>query len=131
MSQENVDLALRVYEAVNRRDLDAVLALVDEEVTLLAIAAYVDGGYHGHDGVRQWWENMFEAFPDYTIDVGEVRDLGNATLAALRILGHGSGSGAPFEQLLFQIVDWRRAKAIRLESFRSEAEALDALGLSE
>lgn len=131
MSQGNVELAQRVYEAVNRRDLEALLALVDDEVTLLAIAAYVDGGYHGHGGVRQWWENMFEAFPDYTIDIGEVRDFGNATLAALRILGHGSESGAPFEQRLFQIIEWRFAKAVRVESFRSEAEALEAAGLSE
>ena len=60
MSQENVELVQRLYDAVNRRDLDALLALIDEEVTLLAIAAYVDGGYHGHDGVRLWWENMFD-----------------------------------------------------------------------
>jgi len=31
MSQENVELASRAYEAFNRRDLDALLALVDPE----------------------------------------------------------------------------------------------------
>ena len=72
-----------------------------------------------------------DAFPDYSIDVGEIRDFGNTTLAALRILGHGSGSGAPFEQPLTQLIQWRTGKALRVESFRSEAEALEAVGLSE
>jgi ketosteroid isomerase-like protein len=32
MSEENVDLARRAYEAFNRRDLEAFLALLDDEV---------------------------------------------------------------------------------------------------
>jgi hypothetical protein len=32
MSQENVELHYRVIDAVNRRDLDAVLALADDDV---------------------------------------------------------------------------------------------------
>jgi hypothetical protein len=70
-------------------------------------------------------------FPDYTIEVGEVRDLGAMTLAAIRLHGHGSGSDAPIDQPLSQLIDWRRGKAVRVESFRSEAEALEAVGLPE
>ena len=32
MSQENVELTYQAYDAFNRRDLDAVLALMDADV---------------------------------------------------------------------------------------------------
>src|SRR5947209_9248108 len=131
MSQENVELAYRVYEAVNRRDLDALLDLMDGEVEFMSILVAVEGGYRGHTGVRRWWESIFEFVPDYAVEVDGVRDLGAATLATLRPHGHGSTSGAPVEQSLSQVIHWHNAKAVRLESFRSEAEALEAVGLQE
>ena len=41
----------------------------------------MEGRYHGHDGIRRWWENLLDTFPDFTIEVIEVRDLGNLTIA--------------------------------------------------
>lgn len=131
MSQENVELAHRFYDCVNRRDLDALLAITDEQAELISILVAVDGAYHGHAGFRRWWEDVFDNFPDYTIEVGEVRDLGHVTLAEIRLHGHGSGSGAPIDQAVSQVIEWRHAKAVRVESFRTKAEALEAVGLSE
>ena len=131
MSRENVELACRFYDAVNRRNLDAWLAVTDEDAELVSILVSVEGGYHGHAGFRRWWENVFNAFPDYTIEVEEVRDLGDLTLAAICLHGHGLGSGAPIDQGLSQVIEWRDRKAVRVESFRSETEALEAVGLSE
>jgi ketosteroid isomerase-like protein len=131
MSQENVELAHRFYDAVNTRDLDAWLAVTDDDAELSSILVPVEGGYHGHDGFRRWWENVFDTFPDYTIEVGEVRDLGTVTMAAIRLRGHGSASDAPIDQPLSQIIQWRDGRAVRVESFRTEAEALESVGLSE
>ena len=131
MSRENVELAHRFYDCVNRRDLGAWLAVTDEHAELVSILVSVEGGYHGHPGFRRWWEHVFDNFPDYKIDVGEVRDLGDLTLAAIRLRGHGAGSSVPINQSLSQIIEWRQAKAVRVESFRNEAEALKAVDLSE
>ena len=131
MSRENVQQARRLYDAVNRRDLDAFIAVVDPEGELVSILVTVDGGFHGHAGFRRWWENVFEAFPDYTIEVGDIRDHGDWTVAAIRLRGHGAGSNAPIDQSLSQVMKWRRGKAVRVESFRSAAEALEAVGLRE
>ena len=127
----NVELAHRFYDSVNRRDLDALLSVSHEDAELVSILVSVEGGYHGHEGFRRWWEHSLGAFPDYTIDVGEVRDLGDATVAAIRLHGHGSGSGAPIDQDLWQVIEWRDGKAARVESFRSEADALDSVGQRE
>ena len=81
MSQVNVELARRAYGAVNRRDLGGLLELMDADVEVHSRIVAMEGGLLGHDGVRRWWENWFGAFPDYDIEVGDVRDLGEVTLA--------------------------------------------------
>jgi hypothetical protein len=107
------------------------VAIAGQDAELVSIIVSVEGGYHGPEGFRRWWDNVFATFPDYTIEVEEVRDLGDVTLAAIRLRGHGSGSGVPIDQSLSQAIEWRRGKAIWVESFRSEAEALEAVGLRE
>ena len=64
MSQENVELAQQAFDAFNRRDLGAFLALMDADVEALSRLVAMEGGYHGHDGIRLWWQNLFDALPD-------------------------------------------------------------------
>ena len=47
MAQENVKLHYQVYEAVNRRDLAALLALLDADVEYVSGLVAIEGGYHG------------------------------------------------------------------------------------
>jgi ketosteroid isomerase-like protein len=131
MPQENVELALQAFDAINRRHLDALLALIDDDVEIVTRIAAMEGGVHGHDGMRRWWENMFTAFPDYYFEVVDVRDLGDVTLASLRALGHGAGSDVPFEDRLWHASQWRRGQCVWWRAFETEAEALEAAGLRE
>ena len=131
MSQENVELVYRAVDALNRRDLDAFLALMDDDVEAAPQLAAVEGGYHGLDGVRRWWENLHDGFPDFTIEVVEVRDLGDLTVTAAHARGHGAGSDTPFEQTLWISAEARHEKVVRWSTHRTEAEALEAVGLSE
>jgi ketosteroid isomerase-like protein len=133
MSQENVELLRRSVIAFNRRDLDAYLALMDDDVEGIPRAVAMEGGdyYHGHDGVRRWWKDLFDVFPDFTVEAVEVRDLGDSTLAALRGLGRGAGSEAPFEDTFWGTHRWRRGKCVWWRFFQTRSEALEAVGLSE
>ena len=131
MSQENVELAYRGIEAFNRRDLDAFLTLMDADVKGAPPLASMEGNYHGHAGIRRWWTSLFEGLPDFTIDVVEVRDPSDLTIAVLRNHARGAASGAPIEQRLWLVVEWRNRRGIWWQTFRSEAEALKAVGLEE
>jgi ketosteroid isomerase-like protein len=131
MSEENVGCAHRAYEAFNRRDLDALLALMDPEVNLTTRFVERIDSYHGHDGVRAWWEDLLRVFPDFTVEIVEVRDVGELTVNAVRVRGHGLGSETPFEESVWQVGGWRAGKAISWHSYGSEAEALEAAGLEE
>jgi ketosteroid isomerase-like protein len=133
MSQENVDLAYRAYDAFNRRDLDAFLACMDPEVEFTTRFMQMENKAYdrGHSGIRDWWRDTFAVFPDYRAEILEVRDLGDAGIAALRVRGHGADSGAPFDEWLWGALKLRNGKVIWWSIFGSEAEALEAAGLSE
>ena len=126
-----MELAHRSVDAFNRRDLDALLALMDEDVEGVPPLASMEGNYHGHAGIRRWWESLFEDLPDFAIEVVEVRDPGDLTVAVVRNRAHGAASAAPVEQRLWIVGEWRNGKAIWWHTFRSEAEALKAMGLEE
>lgn len=131
MSQENVELLYRGLDAFNRRDLDAFLALMDANVEAASRLVAIEGGYHGHDGIRRWWASLLDTLPDWTVEVLEVRDLGDLTLAVLRNHGHGAGSDIPIDQRLWQVAEWRDKKVVRWRNCATEAEALEAVGLWE
>ena len=131
MSQENVERTYRAMDAVNRRDLDTLLALADDDVEAVPAAVAVDGGYQGHEGMRRWWKNWLDVFPDWSIEVVEVRDLGDLTVATLGFRAHGAGSDIPLDQTMWQVVRWERGKYVWWRSFDTRAEALKAVGLSE
>ena len=133
MSQENVELLYRAHDAFNRRDLDALLALCDPDVEFNSARMLVEGGgdYHGHDGVRDWWDGLFGFIPDFCTEVVEARDLGDFTIARVRVHGSGVQSGAPMDQTFWQAGEWRNEKVIWWRFVLTEAEALEAAGLSE
>ena len=131
MSQENVELACRSIEASNRRDLEAFLRLMDTDVEGVPPLASMEGNYHGHAGIRRWWESLFENLPDFAIEVVEKREHGDLTLTVVRNRAHGAASAAPVEERLWIVAEWRNRKAIWWHTFRSEAEALEAVGLAE
>jgi ketosteroid isomerase-like protein len=133
MSEENVELAYRFYDAFNRRDFDALLAFMDPEVEFAARFMEMEGDpyYRGHDGVREWWRTLLAVFPDFSVEVLEVRDLGDTGIAALRLRGHGADSGVPFDEAMWQTVKVRDGKVTWAHNFGSEAEALEVAGLRE
>jgi ketosteroid isomerase-like protein len=131
MSQDNLDLTRRAVEAFAARDLDALLTVLDEEVDAFPILAGMEGGYHGHDGIRRWWASLLGTFPDFRAEIVELRDLGDWTIAALRTRGHGAGSDTPIDTTVWQVIQFRGGKGIRWCAYTSEREALEAVGPSE
>ena len=133
MSQENVEAFKRGADAYNRRDLDAFLTVCDPEVEIITRLIPLEGGdsYKGHDGVRDWWRDLFAIFPDFSAEILEARDLGDFVIALVRVRGHGLDSGTPFEETLWQAGEFCHGRVVWWQTFESEAEALEAAELSE
>ena len=118
MTQENVELFHQAYDAVNRRDLDALVRLMDADVEAVPILSGMEA-------------DLFDVFPDFTTEAVEVRDLGDVTLARLRVHGHGADSDAPLDAPLWLAARWRRGKCVRWGAYGTEGGALEAAGLRE
>ena len=124
-------LAYRAFDAINRRDLGTLLALMDDDVEVVSRIVAMEGGLQGRDGMRRWWENWFNVFPDYGIEVLDVGALGDLTVAALRALGHSASSDVPFEDTVWLTSRWRRGKCVWWRTFYTLDEALETAGLRE
>jgi ketosteroid isomerase-like protein len=126
MSEETVELARRAFQAFNDRDFDAVLEGLHEDVEAFPRLAAVEGGYRGHDGIRRWWAQLLDAFPDFHVEILEVRDLGEFMVLALRLRGRGAESSTPIDAAVWHVNQFRDGKVITWRVFTSESEALEA-----
>ena len=133
MSQASAELravAEAAYGAINTEDLDAFLAIATEDVEFTSLVAEAEGAtFRGHDGVRAWWETVRGAFEGVRWELLDVQGSGDRGVACVRIAG--TMSGVPVEQRLWQAVELRDGKACWWANFRSEREALLAVGLAE
>ena len=131
MSEENVELTYRAVDAINRRDFGTLLVLMDDDVEVVSRIVAVEGGLHGLDGIRRWWENCFSFFADYSIEVVDVGVLGDRIVAALRTLGNRAGSDVSFEDTIWLASRWRHGKCVWWRTFYTRDDALEAAVLSE
>jgi ketosteroid isomerase-like protein len=131
-----VILARRVrqyYAAANRRDFDLLVTGYDPAVDYQPAELFPDPDptYHGHDGIREVWRVLLDAFEDVRLDPEELLDHGDRVLVTTKLSGHGTGSGVSISQPLFQLFTLRRGLPLRQDDFLDRAEALEAVGLSE
>ena len=133
MSQENVELTLRITDAFNRRDVDAAVALWDQEgVWYPAMEALTEGRrtYRGHAEIRQYYRDLAEFSEESHTEWSEAYDLGDQVL----VLGHLSMrfvSGVELDHEATCLFTWRNGKLLEARTWMSHAEALEAAGLSE
>jgi len=132
MSQENVELTYRALDAFNRRDLEALLALMDEDIEAVPrIVGGLGSSVRRRGGMRRWWKDLFDLIPDLSIEIVAVRDLGDLTMADTRYRGHGAASDTPFDDRNWIALRWRNGRCVWWSSKATEVEALEAAGLSE
>jgi ketosteroid isomerase-like protein len=132
MSQENVEMLRRVFEALVRRDSEALDALVQEYVAPdFEFESVLTGQvYKGAQGVRDLFADIWETL-DYIPATEEIIDLGEQVVVVLRISGRGTRSGVPVAQQVAIVYSFEDERIVRGKSFTSRAEALEAAGLSE
>ena|SRR5436190_23715113 len=73
MSQENVELIYRAFDALSRHDFDAFVALMDDDVEIIPRTSAIEGesGYSRHEGLGRWWSSLPDVFPDYSAELVE------------------------------------------------------------
>ena len=135
MSQENVDLVRRVYEAHGRGDFTAVFAAYDPEIEwhVLRVAEFgFDPVYVGHDGVRTFWRIWLSAWETTSFEYDEFIDAGEHVVVVQSQRMRARTSGIEVEWNSYtQVWTIQDAKVVRMEFFPTRDEALEAVGLKE
>jgi ketosteroid isomerase-like protein len=135
MSQENVEVFKRAFEAINRRDAEALVAELDPEVEWHRAILKAMGGtqtvYRGHEGVREWLRDLYETLSEFQAEYPEIRDLGDRTVAIGRVRVRGAASEAQIESPHGTVTDFKNGKGIRIRTYLDPNEALEAAGLAE
>jgi ketosteroid isomerase-like protein len=138
MSQENVEIVRKLFDATARRDTESVLSIYHPDVEW-------DGSRHpwsqvlpgkavfrGHQELRAWARRYYETWENLDDTIEELIDAGDQVISIVSTRGRGRLSGID--------VDWqgnagiwtiRNGKVVRVVWFRSREEALEAVGLSE
>jgi ketosteroid isomerase-like protein len=128
-------LSRRAIEALNRRDLDAVLSLYAPD----AVIEFAPGGFGmvaggsvtGHAAMRRLWEELTSAFADFEMVVEESHDLGcGVTLGVLLQRVRPHGSERLVERRYGSVASWRDGRVahsnayVDIDEARAAAERL-------
>jgi ketosteroid isomerase-like protein len=133
MSQENVQMLRRGFDAYNRGDVDAVVADFASDCEYVASGALPGGRgvYQGPEGYKQFIGWLRDEFEDARLDVNDVIDAGDRVLASLTLRGRGRQSGAATSWDVWQVWTIRDGRIVRGQAFTDKTEALEAAGLRE
>jgi hypothetical protein len=68
----------RLRDAYNARDAEAFAAVWNPDCEwhpFLTARVEGDPGYHGHNGIRAWFEDVDEMFSEIHVELGQIREM--------------------------------------------------------
>jgi ketosteroid isomerase-like protein len=108
----------RALEAYSRGDYDAAVAGFDPAIEWSVHETLVPDAttYHGHEGVKRFWDTWAEVISGMQLEIEECRCIDRErVLAITRAHGTGAGSGAPVESRRFaQVAEFRDGSVVRV-----------------
>ena len=132
MSQENVEIVRRVYEAWARNELPGPARLFDAQIEYANPPDAVEPGTrHGLVAFTRAVHDAFEGWGAWQIEPEEFIPAGEQVAVVVRYRAHWRTSGvdvAAHESALWTVRD---GKVVRYEWFHGPKDALEAVGLSE
>jgi len=85
----------RLYEAINRADMDGILRVQARDVEWHGPPVFPDlaGPHRGHDGIRAYARRIMDAWSEFSVIPEGFFDLGERVLVLTRERGRGRASG--------------------------------------
>jgi ketosteroid isomerase-like protein len=131
MSQENVEIVRRMYDAFDSGDGDAALAYFDSGVVVDA-SHRVDGRVgHGHKELVAILGEWMGTWDEWREEVEAIRDAGDRVLVISTQRGRGKGSGAEWQNRFGMLYEIEGGKISRWTIYDDPQVALEAAGLRE
>ena len=135
MSRENVEVVRQGIEALNRRDVDAFLALASPDIEWEDSVFWSQHArtFRGKAELREWFsEAVLEPWESIHFEIDEITEAADDRVFFGGLLTtRGKGSGVDTQILGWSVMWIANGKATRRQVFLDRAEALKAAGLSE
>ena len=134
MSEQNVEVARRAWDAWGRGDLDGILAVCTEDVVFgtTHMRDWPEPEYRGHDGVRRFLAEWLEVWDGFEVGVDELISARDGRVVSLFWQrGKGRHSGQSMDVHWATVTSTRGDRLGRIEVYDDRAEALKAVGLSK
>jgi uncharacterized protein len=125
MSEENVELVRRLYEAFATRNAAAITAGLDPEIEWRSIEDTETR--HGHHGVATSVVGWLETWEQHDLQPEEYLDAGDHVIVTTRLRGRGRLSGADVETRYFAVWRIRDRRAVAYREYTTKLEALAAV----
>jgi ketosteroid isomerase-like protein len=125
-----VETVRRAHEALNRGDIEALLAECDPDFRLdMSDRVLNPDVYDGHEGIRRFLIEVHEAWETFTWEPEELFESDDLVLSLVHSTGRGRGSGLELDRRAAIIWTVSAERAVALRFFRDRAAAREAVGL--
>jgi ketosteroid isomerase-like protein len=133
MSQANVEIVRRAFEAFSERDRDAWLSLCDEALEAVPSGDWPETAtIRGREATWDFFLQAEEPWDTGTYQLAEMIDAGEDRVVAHQVREmRGKESGVAVRYDYWAVFRVHAGKLIRVEYFGTRGEALKAVGLSE
>ena len=119
----------RALAALGRRDVEAYLEVASPQIELITFFS-LQGPITGHQGIRDFFRELWSFSEASEFQVEEVRAVGERVLAFFVITATGR-DGIQTSARVAGVYDLEHGKIRRAQIFADRAEALEAVGVRD
>ncbi len=130
MPSESEEVARRFADVVTSGDREAAIDICHPEIELDSVLGISGRAYVGHQGIRQYFDDVEAAWKEWRVEVERVAEAADGRVAIVMTMhAVGKGSGAGLSERTAHIWTLRDGKLVRNQLYREPEQALRDLGL--
>jgi ketosteroid isomerase-like protein len=123
--QAGVELVRGIIEALNRGDLDGMLARMDPDFEWRPLeASPVARAYRGREQVRRYVEDWLGTFESLRLELEDPTQVADRVVAVVRGHGRGRASGVELATRFCQVWTLRRGAVVAMQEYATQEQAL-------
>jgi ketosteroid isomerase-like protein len=128
VSQQDIDIVKEGFAALERGGLEAMLEYVhpEFEFTTSPELALEPDTYHGHEGLRRYFDSFYDAMDEVRFVPAEFIAVEDRVVVPVTLIARGKETGIEATQELVQVWSLRDGKAIGIETFVTREQAIEA-----
>jgi ketosteroid isomerase-like protein len=130
VSQGNVDVVGRSFEAFNARDVNELVSLSTPDCEWLPFRAQLEGiVYRGHEGVRRFVSDIEDDWEVYQVDPLEFHDRGELVAVVGQVRAVGRGSSVDIDSIAGFVFELQCGRIRHVTSHSNPDAAREAVGV--